>query len=464
MPSTPLPVAVVRQRSRWSWIWLLPPLALGLAVVLSYRAWMSRGPSVDIAFTEGSGLKAGDPVRYRGIDVGQVSSVRLRDDGSGVRVQITLSEDARACTYGGTLFWVVRPQVGINAIRGLDTLIGSRYVAVLPGSGTPQPTFIGLDEPPVPEALTPGALDLSMQAENRGSLKPGAPVLYRQIQVGSVVSVGLASDASAIEARVRVRPEYARLVRTGTKFWDAGGLRIDAGITGITVRMSSLEALAGGGIAFATPPDAGPAVMTGHRFTLHGEADDEWLTWKPSLALEPDATARELALPRPLRATLAWDEDRWLWDRAERRTGWVLVVTGGLIAPAELVTAPDDAKKKTLALEVAGARYPLTTPPTWNRDGIAFLPISPEVTPWPSERMRVAMTPEDLVLVADPSDQPLPVSAPRLTLDNDGRWAIDASFSFAASWHGAAAVASADGKLVGVLLVRDGQGVIAPWR
>lgn len=464
MPSSPLPIARVRQPSRWSWFWLLPPLALGFAIVLAYHAWLSRGPSIHIAFTEGNGIKAGDTVRYRGIEVGQVTSVRLRDDGAGVRVEVSLADDAQACTNAGTLFWVVRPQVGLAGISGLETLIGARYIGVLPGTGATQRAFIGLDEPPVPEALTPGALDFTLQAEHRGSLKVGAPVLYRQVQVGSVVSVGLASDASAIEARVRVRPEFSRLVRTGTRFWDAGGLRIDAGLTGVSVRMSSLEALASGGIAFATPPDAGPAVTTGHRFALAAESDDEWLKWKPSLALEPDATARELALPRPLRATLAWDEDRWLWDRAERRTGWVLAVPGGLIAPSELVNAPDEAKKKSLALEVAGARYPLSTPPQWDRDGIALLPISPEVTPWPTDRIRAPTAPEDLVLVADPSDQPLPVSAPRLTLTADGRWSVDPSFSFAPSWHGAAAVASADGKLVGILLIQNGQGVIARWR
>jgi hypothetical protein len=68
------------------------------------------------------------------------------------------------------------------------------------------------------------------------------------------------------------------------------------------------------------------------------------------------------------------------------------------------------------------------------------------------------------VLVADATDPPLPVAAARLTQAPDGTWPVDASFSFAPGWHGAPAVAAADGRLVGVLLVHDGQGVIAPWR
>ena len=99
--------------------------------------------------------------------------------------------------------------------------------------------------------------------------------------------LGPTSDRVLIH--ILIEPRYAPLVRTGTRFWNASGIGVDAGLfKGVKVRTESLEALLEGGIAFATPnnPEMGGPAKAGQTFALHDEPNDQWLQWVPKIALE----------------------------------------------------------------------------------------------------------------------------------------------------------------------------------
>ncbi len=153
-----LPGAVLRDERRLSAIWLVPILALALAGWLGFRAWSQRGVFVTVHLAEGHGLKPGDAVRYRGITVGEVRRVELADGLDGIVVTAGLRRQADELARGGSRFWVVRPQVGPGGVAGLETLLGPRYMEVLPGNGGRQHRFIGLAEPPAVERIEPGDL------------------------------------------------------------------------------------------------------------------------------------------------------------------------------------------------------------------------------------------------------------------------------------------------------------------
>ena len=253
-PASP-PRALIRSERRWSWAWLLPILALIAAGALAWSAVRERGTIVTVQLPDGHGLQAGDPVRHRGIDVGEVKDVHLADDLNDVIVHVRLRPDAEALAAAGARFWVVRPRLGFAGVEGLETLVGPRYMALLPGppGGAPQRAFIGLAQPPMIESVEPGDLEIVLEADARGSLRPGAPLTFRGVHVGVVVSVGLASDGSIIEARIHIPKQHRPLVRAETKFWDAGGVNVDLGLSGMSVEMDSLAELFAGGVAMATP-------------------------------------------------------------------------------------------------------------------------------------------------------------------------------------------------------------------
>ncbi len=449
----------------WSWIWLVPIVAALLAGALSLQAWSERGVPVAIQFKQGHGLQAGDALRHRGITVGEVAEVTLSPDLAAVIVKVRLQPDAADLARIGSRFWIVRPQLGLEGISGLETLVGARYLAVQPGKGDPQRVFLGLDEAPVPDTLQ-GGLEITLEGSHRGSLSPGSPVTYRKIRIGTVHSVGLASDARTVEVGVRIRAAYVPLVRQGTRFWDSSGLSFDVGITGVSLQLDTLQALAMGGIAMATPTDAGPIVSTGHRFALHREAEDEWTEWRPSLPIGAPALPAGLTAPRPLRASLVWTQTRlWTWSDDERRPGWVLAVPGGLLAPADMLAAPEQAEDQTTLLEVAGQKLGLDVEAVAVGPDLARLPLDaplPDASPdWPRERQRSPQGPEDCLVVTESSAEPTVLAASRLTV-HDATWRVDGALSFDASDHGACIVARSDGRLIGLLLVEGDGARVAP--
>jgi len=459
-PSQATPTSILKPRRPVSLAWILPVAAIIAAIWLSGRVWSQRGTQVTVLLEEGHGLKEGDAVRYRGIDVGRVRSVMLDRDTGGVRVVAGLHSEADRLARAGSRFWVVRPQLGLSGSAGLETIVGPRYLAVFPGTGSRQRYFVGLNEPPVVESREPGDLEVILTANELGSLRRGAPVTYRQVRVGRILSVGLTSDASGIEARVHVDKAYAQLIRRNTRFWDVGGLDVSMGLTGFRVRIENLETLVIGGVALATPPEAGEPVRTGHAFVLATAPPDGWLSWQPLAVIGSSLLPPGAPLPRPARATLVWTQGRLLVRRQRQRRGWVLQTEEGLLGPADLVTHTDQPQQETVLLEVAGTVIPLDHPPVWVHGDIAVIEqwlVSPA---WPTGRRRHADQPEDCLAVGDPTAPPISLAAVRLTAAN-GSWTVDPAVSMDESWHGAAVVGRVDGYLVGVLLVEGNRARVA---
>jgi paraquat-inducible protein B len=184
---------------------------------------------------------------------------------------------------------VVRPELSLTRVSGLETILGPRYIAVRPGPAEAPVArrFEGLEAPTVPDDPSTDALTLRLTAERRGSLAPGSPVLYRDIRVGDVREIRLAGDATHVEVRVSIEPRYAPLVRDDSRFWIQSGVGVDWGLfSGLSLRADSLDALLRPGVAFATPSRPGDRVGDDHAFALESEPDEDWLDWRPSIPLD----------------------------------------------------------------------------------------------------------------------------------------------------------------------------------
>ncbi|MCA8981408.1 MAG: MCE family protein, partial [Planctomycetes bacterium] len=452
-----LPSAVVAPRKRPLGSLVLPVLALLIAGWLGVTNWAVGGPLITVHAQEGHGIKAGDPLRYRGIHVGAVESVSLEPDLSGVRLEVRLDPEAEALARRGSRFWVVRPHLGLDSVQGLETVVGARYLSVLPGpdGAPPAEEFEALVEPPLAERLEPDGLRLVLEAPSRFHLQTGAPLSYRQIQVGVVTDVELASDASSVEVSVYVRPEYRLLVRENSRFWETGGIEIDLRLMeGLSVEMESLRSLLVGGISLATPEDGGQPASDGMRFRLHDDAEPEWLAWRPTLPIGADL-APDFEHPPLERAELRWKDDGVL-RRGRSRSGWLVPVAGGWLGPADLLTAVSTAREPGATLEVGGRAALLDGEPDWSGGGLArrALPL-PSTREWVAPKSALGDA-RDCLLLAGGGGALRSLAAAHLTRADDA-WRVADSIGFGADWHGALVLERESQAWIGVLLV-DAQG------
>ena len=114
-------------------LWWVTVACFLVAFWLTWNSIPSVGPSITIRFPDGHGLKAGDAVRHRGIEAGIVESVALSDDLSQITATVTLTPGAAGLAREGARFWIVRPQLSLAGVSGLDTAVGAKYIGVSPG-------------------------------------------------------------------------------------------------------------------------------------------------------------------------------------------------------------------------------------------------------------------------------------------------------------------------------------------
>jgi paraquat-inducible protein B len=286
---TELPRARVRRR-RWSagLVWIVPLVAALFAGYLFWERYGNYGPEITLRFKDGAGVRVGQtPLRYRGVQVGEVTGVALSEDHKSVEVRVRLQRSAAAIAREGSVFWIVRPEVGIGNITGLSTVITGPEIQALPGTGDERSVFAGLDS--APAALDLSGLKLVLRTSRLGSLQRNSPVYYRGVEVGVVQEAVLKEDATAADLHVLIRERYAPLVRSNSVFWNVSGVSVSGGLfRGVQMRLESMRSLVAGGINFATPPTPGPRVRPGQVFPLHADARGDWLAWAPRIPLEGD--------------------------------------------------------------------------------------------------------------------------------------------------------------------------------
>ncbi len=287
MTGEELPKARVRRRRIFRLVWVVPVIALAIALYLVWQHMRTIGPEIAIRFNDASGMRVGQtPVIYRGVQIGEVISVELTEDRRQALVRARLHKAARPIATEGATFWVVRPQLSLDQVRGLSTVLSGPEIHVIPGKGEAlKNEFAGLDSAPV--GLGNSGLRLVLRAERPKGIRANTPVNYRGVEVGMVERIALSPNSASADIHILVHSRYAPLVRAGSAFWNTSGVHATGGILkGIELELESLRTLYTGAIEFATPSEKAARVKAGTVFFLHDKPKDEWLSWSPKIAID----------------------------------------------------------------------------------------------------------------------------------------------------------------------------------
>ncbi|MGN6544390.1 MAG: MlaD family protein, partial [Aureliella sp.] len=136
-------VAAGRWRTR---LWWLTGICLLIAIGVTVSSLRASGEKIVIHFRDGYGIKPNDTLRYRGIEIGSVTEVHLAADMQQVDVHVQLAPEPHRVAVEGSLFWIERPRLRLGQVSGLDTVIGAKYIGMVPGppDGARQHEFTGV--------------------------------------------------------------------------------------------------------------------------------------------------------------------------------------------------------------------------------------------------------------------------------------------------------------------------------
>ena len=241
-------------RKRISPVWVVPFIALLIALALGVRAWQQKGEQIEIIFEAAGGIQVGKTeIRLKDVPVGKVTKLNLSEDLTRVHAMVTLDRSMSRHLSEHTRFWLVTPRISASGVSNLGTLVSGVYIVMDPGKKEGyKDSFQGLSEPPAVQSDDKGTQYI-LRAETLGSLDVGSPVYFRQLRVGEVVNYQLSKDGSHVDARIFVKAPYDAFVSTRSRFWNVSGFDVTVGIDGVKAEMASISSLLLGGVAFESP-------------------------------------------------------------------------------------------------------------------------------------------------------------------------------------------------------------------
>ncbi|SDZ02388.1 paraquat-inducible protein B [Jannaschia faecimaris] len=297
VPAKPLsePTKGKNRRGVISAVWLVPILAVVIALAIGYQSWSQRGVLISVAFPDASGVTAGQTtLRYREVTVGVVEDVGFTADLTQVNVYIRVNKEIAPYLDGDASFWVVQPEVSARGVQGLNTILSGTYIQGTWDNelGPAQLSFVGDERAPIVPPGVEGTA-IVLRAKDSSRLGPGAPILYRGIEVGEVAAPRLSPDGTEVRVDAFILSPYDRQLSTATRFWDASGISATLGAGGVDLRIGSIASILEGGVHFDTLISGGRAISTGHLYDIF---DDEDSARVSTFEVASDRTVRLSAL------------------------------------------------------------------------------------------------------------------------------------------------------------------------
>ncbi|MEI9597909.1 MlaD family protein [Moellerella wisconsensis] len=239
------------------------------------------GSVITLTTFDASKLSVGMPIRYLGIDIGQIESMKLSANKSEVHAQAILyPQYVQSFSMTGSRFAVVTPELSSAGVSNLDSLL-QPYINAEPGRGTKNRYLFALQTANITDSRYLDGMTIVLDASEIGALQVGTPILFRGLEIGTVTGFTLGELSDRVYVSTRIGKEYQYLIRDNTEFWLASGYNLSFGLTGGVVKSGTFKQFVRGGIAIATPPTvplSNPAKAEQH-FILKLEPPKDWQEW-----------------------------------------------------------------------------------------------------------------------------------------------------------------------------------------
>ncbi|HXI70797.1 MAG TPA: MlaD family protein [Verrucomicrobiae bacterium] len=220
---------------------------------------------IRIFFADGQGLLAGKTeLKYLGIPIGIVE--RVESISGKIEATARFQPGYEFLTRKGSEFAIVKPEVDLQGVKGIETLVGGIYIACSPGTGSEYAA--SFDAVPAGKfaLMNDSGIEIVLESPST-SVSAGAPISYNHTDVGTVVSKTLSQDGKRILLTARIREEYSSLLRSNSVFWADNTIEGKVWIFKVKFDRPALVA-PNGRIAFYTPDKGGGPAAKGKVFSL----------------------------------------------------------------------------------------------------------------------------------------------------------------------------------------------------
>jgi paraquat-inducible protein B len=232
-------------------IWIVPIIAILIALWLVFQYFSELGPKITIIFESNEGLKAGQSqVKYRNVSIGKVEKVTINDSGEGVKVVARINKEAIDYLNDDSKFWIVKPEVGMRGISGLDTIFTGTYIEMSgKKSKMDKSKFVGLRHP---YKSNEDGIYFHLNAISSYGVSEGTPVYFKNLKVGDVEHVSISIDGKSVDVIVYIDKNYVSYIHADTKFWIQSSFNIHYSNGQLNLNIAPISHIMRGGIEFSS--------------------------------------------------------------------------------------------------------------------------------------------------------------------------------------------------------------------
>ena len=232
-------------------VWIVPIIALIIALWLAWQHYSKVGPEIEIIFPKNRGLEAGKSLlKFKDVPIGKVTKIELDDDGKSVRVYVEIKKSAEEFFNEEAKFWIVTPRVGLTGVSGLETLVTGPYIEMHGvKKGFSKQVFYGLKNPY--REVEQGEY-FHLRAPEAYNVIKGTPIYFKNLKVGQVEYVMVSLDGKGVDFIIFVDKYYSDYIHTDSKFWVMSALDIDISNGRLDVNVAPIGHLLHSGIAFSS--------------------------------------------------------------------------------------------------------------------------------------------------------------------------------------------------------------------
>ncbi|MBT1445674.1 MCE family protein [Shewanella sp. JM162201] len=225
------------------------------------------GYSITLLADNADGIGTGTAIIYRGIEVGKITKTELTD--KGVRLSAFINHDQGQLLGADTQFWREGADISLSGVKHAARLVTGDVIAISPGQGQMKDTYsLGSKAPDVMQA---NKAKITIRSDVSTGAAAGTEIRYRNLPIGQITAVRLASDLASVEYTGEIQPEFKRLLLSGSYVVPESALSVDASLDGLKVAVGDTATLIKGALTLV--PGEGAPLGANPELQLHPSQD-----------------------------------------------------------------------------------------------------------------------------------------------------------------------------------------------
>lgn len=211
-----------------------------------------RGTRITMVLPDDSKVSANSPIMYKGIEIGQITDVKLSEDKKSVIASAAIQPAFNDVLNQGSQFVLEEAKFSLTELENVSNLVTGNFLTLVPGIGikTRQFSVIRKNDLLRTKRLTTAIILIS---DDTYGLETGTQILYKGIPVGTVSNISLRNDKVVFDAQVSSK--YAQLVKSQSRFFVSGSVDAQISGMGLSVTMPPVKRLLAGSISFDSRGD-----------------------------------------------------------------------------------------------------------------------------------------------------------------------------------------------------------------